>query len=314
MTANAILQSLPSIMLITAIVSIILVLAEKLMSIEKLDRRMKNILSERARIRNRERHGLVGQANKNRALTILNYIVKQAQLAVWLLDDETQKKLLRAGYRSTTNRTIFLSARLFSMLGGAALIVFYSLLSGDSQYLFAIPLAVWLGFRMSVYSLDKIAAKRDQEMSDSASDIIDLLTVCVESGMSVEVALQRVAEEMASQSVVVGDELAITAAELSYVPKRSDAFANLIARTGSKPIQDLCISLIQADSFGTSIAATLRLQSAEARKLRRLDAERRALSIPPKLSVVMVFFFLPVIFIVMLYPTLSKMSEMKMGL
>ena len=123
MTANAILQSLPNLMLIVAIVSIILVLAEKVITVEKLDRRMKNILSERARVRNRERNGLIGQANKGRALTILNYLAKQAQLAVWLLDDKTQKKLLRAGYRSTTNRTVFLSARLFGMLGGAALII-----------------------------------------------------------------------------------------------------------------------------------------------------------------------------------------------
>lgn len=312
--SGTILQALPNVMLIIAIVSIILVLSEQLISVDRLDRRMKNILSERTRIRNRERSGLINGAEKNRALIILNYVAKQAQLAVWLLDEETQKKLLRAGFRHASNRTLFLSARLFSMVGSAGILAVYSLLSGNTDYLIAMPLVAWVGFRLSTYVLDKIAAKRDQEMSDFASDIIDLLTVCVESGMSVEVALQRVAEEIASQSVVVGDELAITAAELSYVAKRSDAFSNLMGRTGSKPIQDLCVSLIQADSFGTSIASTLRVQSAEARKLRRLDAERRALSIPPKLSVVMVFFFLPIIFIVMLYPTISKMTEMKTGL
>lgn len=146
-------------------------------------------------------------------------------------------------------------------------------------------------------------------MTACAPDIVDLLTICVESGMSIEAALQRVAEEMGVQNEIAADELSVTAAELSYVQKRSDAFANLAARTQSKPVQNLCTALIQADSFGTSIGATLRIQSAEARKLRQLEAERRALSIPPKLSVVMVFFFMPVIMIVMLYPSITKMMD-----
>jgi tight adherence protein C len=307
-------EALPFLIVIMAVTSILYVLAERYIVVDHLNRRVKAIVSERARIRNRERNSLRRGEGQSRSVTILSALVHQAKLAVWLLDEATEKKLVRAGFRSSTNRTLFLMARLGGMIGSAVLLTLYAMMNESYELLAGLPLAIWIGFRLSAFSLEKMAAKRDQEMSDYASDVIDLLTVCVESGMSVELALQRVADEMLAQSEIVGEEFAITAAELSYVPKRSDAFSNMMARTGSKPVQDLCISLIQADSFGTSIAGTLRVQSAEARKLRRLEAERRALSIPPKLSVVMVFFFLPIIFIVMLYPTISKMMNMKTGL
>lgn len=221
--------------------------------------------------------------------------------------------LIRAGYRTQAARGNFLAIRLLCIVGFATFFGIYCVASDELGWLPFIPLFAWLGYRLSVYLLESKAKMRDAEMLAASPDIVDLLTICVESGMSVELGLQRVAEEIGLRSDVAADELGVTAIELSYLSKRSDAFANLAQRTGAKAIQNLCIALIQADSFGTSVVNTLRIQSAESRKLRQLEAERHALSIPPKLSAVMVVFFVPVIMIVMLYPTMNKMAGVSMG-
>lgn len=306
--------NLPSLILVLAIIGIVAVALEQLFVRDDLDARMKSLLNERDRIRARERSSLPSGKKRGNLQAFLAESAHRAKLAIWLLDAETQAQLVRAGFRDTNARGLFLVTRLSAIVGLSLCFVLYCLISGYMTYIVLTPIAAWLGLRLSTYTLARKAEMRDKEMTSVAPDIVDLLTICVESGMSIELALQRVAEEMARQSEVAADELNVTAAELSYVQKRSDAFANLVARTGSKPIQSLCISLIQADSYGTSIAATLRLQSAEARKLRQLEAERRALAIPPKLSVVMVFFFMPVIMIVMLYPAVSKIAGMNFAM
>lgn len=311
---DKLIASIPILIFMGAVIAIAMVVLERLFVRDELNTRMKAILTERERIRQRERLNLPNGKKQSNIQAFLAECAHRAKLTIWLLDTETQTKLMRAGLRDTNARSLFLVARLSGILGPSVCLLLYCLLAGHMSYIVAVPAVAWLGLRMSSYTLERKAEARDKEMTSVAPDIVDLLTICVESGMSIELALQRVAEEMGRQSVVAADELSVTAAELSYVQKRSDAFANLVARTGSKPIQNLCISLIQADSYGTSIATTLRLQSAEARKLRQLEAERRALAIPPKLSVVMVFFFMPVIMIVMLYPAISKMSGMNFSL
>lgn len=304
---------LPTIAILAAIVAIAYVLLESLFIEDALARRMKDVLAERDRIRQRERAALTVGKSNHPLLAFLNQLTERAKLALWLLDSATQLKLMRAGFRASSARSTFLALRLMSIIGSALAFAAFCFLSDNLVWLAGMPFAAWIGLRLSTYALEKIAAKRDAAMTACAPDIVDLLTICVESGMSIEMALQRVGEEMGAQNAIAADELSVTAAELSYVQKRSDAFSNLAMRTQSKPIQVLCTALIQADSFGTSVTATLRLQSAEARKLRQLEAERRALAIPPKLSVVMVFFFLPVIMIVMLYPSITKMMSMSTG-
>ena len=300
---------LPKIAIALTIIAIAYVVLEPIFATDRLANRMQAVLAERERVRVRERAALGHAKPENQFLAVLNQMGRKAKLALWLLDAATQQKLMRAGYRDSSARATFLTLRVLGIVGAALGFAVFCVASENISWLAGTPLAAWVGLRMSTYALEKKAETRDAAMTACAPDIVDLLTICVESGMSIEAALQRVAEEMGVQNEIAADELSVTAAELSYVQKRSDAFANLAARTQSKPVQNLCTALIQADSFGTSIGATLRIQSAEARKLRQLEAERRALSIPPKLSVVMVFFFMPVIMIVMLYPSITKMMD-----
>jgi len=303
----------PKLIAILAITAVAYVVIEGLTEKKAMNSRIKAVLVERDRIRARERGKLSGAEPDTAMLAALSEIANRAKLTLWLLDVETQQKLVRAGYRDTSVRSIFLALRLLSIAGLSLGFIGYCLLNDSLTWLAGTPLAALIGLRLSTYMLERRIAERDREMNDCAPDIIDLLTVCVESGMSIEHAMQRVAEEMGPRSDIVADELGLTTAELAYVPRRSDAFTNLGQRTNAKSIQDLCISLVQADTYGTSIGMTLRMQSIEARKLRQLEAERKALSIPPKLSLVMVIFFMPVIFIVMLYPTLSGMADIQFG-
>ncbi len=309
---NTVIAALPKVAFVVAVMAVIVVVLEGLLVQDRFESRMKALLTERERIRQRERGNIPNKANSNAFKQLLGTLANRAKLAIWLLDEPTQQALARAGFRDSAARDLFLIFRIAAIVGFGLLYSLYCIVQGDFAYLAGVPAASWVGLRLSSYTLEKIAEKRNEELTGVAPDIIDLLTICVEAGMSIEISLQRVADEIGRQSKVAGDELNVLAAELAYVQKRSDAFSNLAARTGAKSIQDLCISLIQADTYGTSIAATLRLQSIESRKLRQLEAERQALSIPPKLSIVMVFFFMPVIMIVMLYPAISKMTGMSL--
>lgn len=302
------IEYLPKFILIIVLMIIAFVLLDQFVVQDKLAQRKKAILLERSEIRNREREALNREKSEKAFDNFLSTFAHRAKLMFWLLDAQTQKNLVRAGYRTAAVRGRFLAMRLFSIIGFALGFVLYCVVNDEWSFLPMTPLSAWIGYRMSILVLEQKAKARDAEMAASSSDIVDLLTICVESGMSVELSLQRVAEEIGMRSDVAADELGIVVAELSYLSKRSDAFSNLAQRTGAKAIQNLCIALVQADSFGTSIVSTLRIQSAEARKLRQLEAERQALSIPPKLSVVMVLFFVPIIIIVMLYPAVTKLS------
>ena len=303
----------PKIAIVVATIAAAYIIIDGFLTKQTMDRRIKAALLERERVRVRERSKLSSGETNSRIIAFLHQVSNRTKLALWLLDADTQLKLTRAGFRDGNARSVFLVLRLVSIAASTVILILYSVLNEQLILLFCAPVAAFIGLRLSTYVLEKRAEQRDREFNECAPDIIDLLTICVESGMSIELAVQRVAEEMGPRSEVVADELSLTTAELSFVPKRSDAFSNLSQRTSAKTIQDLCISLVQADSFGTSIGATLRLQSLEARKLRQLEAERKALSIPPKLSVIMVFFFMPIIFIVMLYPAISNMAGMKVG-
>jgi tight adherence protein C len=133
-------------------------------------------------------------------------------------------------------------------------------------------------------------------------DALDLMLICVESGMSVEASFRKVSEEIASASIELAEELALTTAELSYLQDRRQAFDNLGARTGLDVVKSVVTSLNQAEKHGTSVGRSLRVLAQESRDMRISLAEKKAASLPPKLTVPMILFFLPVLFAVIITP------------
>ena len=141
-------------------------------------------------------------------------------------------------------------------------------------------------------------------------DALDLLLICVESGMSVEVAFRKVAVEIVTQSVALSEEFTLTTAELSYLQDRKVAYENLAKRTGLEGVKSVCLALMQSERYGTPLGQSLRVMAQENRDMRMNEAEKKAAALPPKLTVPMILFFLPCLFIVILGPTYIKISAM----
>ena len=152
-------------------------------------------------------------------------------------------------------------------------------------------------------------AKRQASMRRAFPDAMDLILICVESGMSVEHGFRKVSGEIGVQSIEMAEEFALTTAELSYLPDRRQAFENLGIRTGVDGLKQVSTVLIQAEKYGTPLGQALRVVAQEGRDARLLEAERKAAALPPKLTVPMIVFFLPVLFAVILTPAIIQMSE-----
>jgi tight adherence protein C len=152
--------------------------------------------------------------------------------------------------------------------------------------------------------------RRQESIRRAWSDALDLLLICVESGMSIEPAMQRVAREIGSQSVPLAEELVLTNAELSYIGDRRKAFENLASRTGLATVKSVMTSLIQSERYGTPLGQALRVLAQENRDQRMQEAEKKAAALPPKLTVPMILFFMPVIFIVILGPAIIQLVSL----
>jgi tight adherence protein C len=140
-------------------------------------------------------------------------------------------------------------------------------------------------------------------------DALDLMLICVESGMSIEASFGKVAGEIGTQSVELAEELGLTTAELSYLPDRSQAFDNLARRCGHSGVKAVAIALNQAEKYGTPMGQALRVTAQENREMRMQEAERKAASLPAKLTVPMIIFFLPCLFVVILGPAIMKIMH-----
>jgi tight adherence protein C len=148
--------------------------------------------------------------------------------------------------------------------------------------------------------------KRQALIRRAWPDSLDLLLICVEAGMAVESAFRRVGAEVGTQCVPLAEEFTLTTAELSYLSERRMAYENLAARTGLEPVRSVTTALIQAERYGTPVGQALRVLAQESRDVRMNEAEKKAAALPPKLTVPMILFFLPVLFVVLLAPSLIQ--------
>jgi tight adherence protein C len=163
-----------------------------------------------------------------------------------------------------------------------------------------------LGYGLPGLVLARLIAHRQRAILRAFPDSLDLLLICVHAGMSVEAALARVTGEIAGQSPALAEELGLTMAELSYLPSRWQAYHNLGERAGLAPVKLIAAALAQAERYGTPISQALTAAARECRETRLFEAERRAAALPPKLTMPLVVFFLPVLMCVILAPAVMK--------
>jgi tight adherence protein C len=159
--------------------------------------------------------------------------------------------------------------------------------------------------------LKNLITRRQQSVRRAFPDALDLMLICVESGMSVDAAFKKVSEEVGTQSIPLAEELALTTAELSYLQDRRQAYENLAVRTNIDGVKAVCTALIQAERYGTPLGQALRVLAQENRDMRMAEAEKKAAGLPPKLTVPMILFFLPVLFVVILGPAAIRVMDIR---
>ncbi|MEZ5810499.1 MAG: type II secretion system F family protein [Rhizobiaceae bacterium] len=286
-----------------------------------LKTRMKTVALERDELRAKQRARLAAEADKRRGRlreeqsTGMKNIVERLDLRNALVDEGTVAKLRTAGFRGENPMTRFLFFRLVLPFVGLVLAVVYVFILDsipDQPFfvkIFVCIGAAYAGFYAPVFYISNRATKRKTNIQRAWPDALDLLLICVESGMSIEAALRRVAEEIGSQSVELAEEFVLTNAELSFLQERRQAYENLAERTGLESVKSVSQALIQAERYGTPVAQALRVLADESRDMRMNEAEKKAAALPPKLTVPMILFFLPVLFIVILGPAGMQFSE-----
>ncbi len=279
--------------------------------------RMKSVAIERDQMRARERARLAAEQGKGRSQRradtgIAAKVVQALDLKRALADEKTIQNLRVAGFRSQNALTIFLFARVCLPVLFLFLAVTYvfglGLLEGSGPLLRAAICIVvgFLGFYAPILYVRNQASKRSQSITRAFPDALDLLLICVESGNSAEAAFRRVASEIGIQSVPLAEELVLLTAELSYLPDRRQAYDNLAKRTNLESVRTVCVVLVQAERYGTPLGVALRTLAQENRDARMTLAEKKAAALPPKLTVPMILFFLPVLFAVILGPAVIQ--------
>src|ERR1700687_4244002 len=242
-------------------------------------------------------------------------VVERFNLAKWLGQQEAREKLIQAGYRGQAAYVTYLFFRMVAPIGILVFSLFYFFVLVDLQQPPLIKVAICLiaayfGVHVpSVYLHNKIS-RRQLSVKRAFPDALDLLLICVESGMSVEAGFRKVSQEIGTQSIPLAEELTLTTAELSYLQDRRTAYENLAKRTNLDGVKSVCMALQQAERYGTPMAQTLRVMAQENRDMRMSEAEKKAAGLPPKLTVPMILFFLPALFIVILGPAAIKVSQM----
>ncbi|CAN7249897.1 type II secretion system F family protein [Pararhizobium sp. LjRoot238] len=286
-----------------------------------LDKRMKSVATERELIRARERARLNAEVSSGKTSlraqnnTSVRQIVERLNLRKALADDKTVNRLKSAGYRSQNALNMFLVARLclpFLFLAVGAFYIFFLGYLGEKPMPMRILAVIgigYLGFYAPNIFISNAVSKRQHSIRRAWPDALDLLLICVESGISMELAMRRVADEIAAQSAPLAEELVLTVAELSFLPDRRMALENLGTRTGLDEVKSVTQALIQADRYGTPIAQALRVLAQESRDQRMNEAEKKAAALPPKLTVPMILFFLPVLIAVILGPAGIQVSD-----
>ena len=242
---------------------------------------------------------------------IFRELVQRFNLTSQTQDGKLVHRLRMAGYRGQAPVITYLGFLILTPI---------ALLAISSAYLFVMfpndqPLLIRAGIVMvagyagchlpALYVKNRII-KRQFAIKRAWPDALDLMLICVESGMGIESALRKVAHELSVQAPELAEEFVLTTAELSYLQDRRAAFENLAQRTDLEVVKAVVTCLVQTEKYGTPLGQALRVLAQESRDMRMAEAEKKAAALPPKLTVPMIIFFLPVLFAVIITPTVIQ--------
>jgi tight adherence protein C len=293
-----------------------------LLSGDRLDSRMKYVAGERERLRAENTARLAERQYRGKLRTepktYMQRVVNRLNLRKALETEATRERLKTAGLRGQAPVVAFLFFRAILPVATFGLSFFYLFFLNTYQLAPLLNLCLsivgaYVGFYLPNIFVSNLIVRRQKSLKRVFPDALDLLLICVQAGMSVESAMNKVASEVAPRSVELAEEFSLTTAELSYLQERRQAYENLGRRTGLAVVQAVGTCLIQAERYGTAISQALRVLAKETREMRMAEAEKKAAALGPKLTVPMVLFFLPVLFVVIMGPAFIKVLAIRGG-
>jgi tight adherence protein C len=248
------------------------------------------------------------------SLSVMRRVVVLLKLVQSQQSSKLNDRLAQAGLRSRDATIVFLFFKVATpvLLGAAAFVLVYLLEIGDlspTTRLCVVLAGAALGFFAPELYVSNLTSKRQLSLSRGLPDALDLLVICAESGLALDVALERVANEVGGANPVLGEELQLTSIELGFLPERRQALINLTRRTNLASIRGVVNTLLQTEKYGTPLSQSLRVLANEFRDQRLLRAEEKAARLPATLTVPMIVFILPVLFIVLIGPAIISVMD-----
>jgi len=272
-------------------------------------RRIKAIAERRANLR----QAMAAPKRRGRAETInvARRTLRYFRLVTGKPVENARSKLIRAGIRSRDAVTMFLFAKLClpAVLGILVVVCVYFLemynLKPHTRLMVSIG-SVLFGFYLPDIYVKNMIDKRTHILTKAMPDMLDLLVICAEAGLALDNALVRVSKEIRLNCAEMADEMELTSAELGFMSERRIALENLYKRTALPSMQALANTLIQSERYGTPLAQSLRVLSRELRDERLMRAEEKAARLPATLTVPMMIFIMPTLFIVLIGPGILR--------
>jgi len=280
-----------------------------------LGARMKAVSERREELRRKYQAQLKQRGGlRSEPLGFVKKTVERLQLSRIVEAEETRERLARAGYRGQGALVTFVFFRFVMpfIVFLLALIFFFFIYHSTWSAFMKVNVALGIGlagFYLPDLFLSNRTSKRQASIMRAFPDALDLMLICVESGMSIEAAFQRVSAEVGTQSPELAEELALTTAELSYLPERRIAYDNLAKRCGHSGVRAISAAVNQAEKYGTPVGQALRVAAHENREQRIMEAEKKAAALSPKLTVPMLIFFLPCLFVVIMGPAVMQIMH-----
>ena len=310
LTSDSLLVSLLALMAFTVVIAIWFGLIER----SPLESRARNIASRRNELKSTL---LASKPRARRRAESVGFMKRVVNTLRLLQDQQVSKlrdRLAQAGYRSQDAIIIFVffKALMPAGLGIVSFIIFYIVKIGEFQpaiNLLIVCASCLFGFLAPDLYVSNTTAKRQQRLAKALPDGLDLLVICAESGLSLDAGLERVAREIGNASPDLAEELQLTSVELGFLPERRHALLNLNRRTNLSAIRGVVNTLVQTEKYGTPLSQSLRVLANEFRDQRLLRAEEKAARLPATLTVPMIVFILPVLFIVLVGPAIISVMD-----
>jgi tight adherence protein C len=315
-------QAMVGILIAVAVFAVVLAIAWPWLAPSEMSKRLKEQIDGGARERIKKREAAAAAAKqqteapkglRTKNSDINDRIVKLFRVSERLNDGKMVAQLQQAGFRGRAAAVKYLTFRIvapFAFLGIGLLMAFVIMPPHLPvwQKLGIVVGGVALGYFLPPLLLKNRIDKRKIEIGRAWPDAVDLMLICVETGMSIEHAFKKVAEEMAGASIELAKEMGLTNAELNYLQERRQAYEHMANRIDLEAVQAVTGCLIQSEKYGTSLGMSLRVLAQESREMRMAAAEKKAAALPPKLTVPMIIFFLPVLFAVIITPAALQIA------